>query len=188
MLDHFDLIASIYDRLMGPPDINYLRDVLKLPTNGWLLDGGGGTGRVSSHLNNLVGNIVVMDLSLKMLKKAQLKNANPVRALVERLPFADGFFDRVLVVDALHHFCSQQEAIGDLIRVLKPGGRLVIEEPDLNQSGVKILALIEKLALMRSQFYTPQQIRDMIESYGSSATIEGNGRYTAWIIADKCKS
>jgi hypothetical protein len=38
---------------------------------------------------------------------------------------------------------------------------------------------------MRSQFYTPQQIRDMIESYGSSATIEGDGRYTAWIITDK---
>ena len=185
MLDHFDFVASVYDRLMGPPDINHLRNVLKLPTNGWLLDGGGGTGRVSSHLNNLVDNIVVNDLSLKMLKKAQLKNANPVRALVERLPFADGFFDRVLVVDALHHFCSQHEAIGDLIRVLKPGGRLVIEEPDLNHSGVKILALIEKLALMRSQFYTPQQIRDMIESYGRSATIEGDGRHTAWIITDK---
>ena len=186
MPDHFDLIASVYDRLMGPPDINHLRNVLKLPINGWLLDGGGGTGRVSSRLNNLVGNIVVNDLSLKMLNKARLKNANPVRAAVERLPFADGCFDRVLVVDALHHFCSQQEAIGDLIRVLKPGGRLVIEEPDLNHSGVKILALIEKLALMRSQFHTPQQIRDMIEPYGTSATIEKDGRYSAWVIADKC--
>ena len=39
MLDHFDLIASIYDRLIGPPDTERLQQLLKLPTDGWLLDG-----------------------------------------------------------------------------------------------------------------------------------------------------
>lgn len=187
MFDHFDLIASIYDRLIGPPNTERLRQLLNLPASGWLLDGGGGTGRVSCHLNGLVGNIVVSDLSHRMLKKTQGKKVRPVRAHVEKLPFADNFFDRILVVDALHHFCDQLEAIEDLLRVLKPGGRLVIEEPDLNHWGVKLLALAEKMLLMRSHFYTPQEIREIIASCGCSAEIEYDGRYTAWVVTDKLK-
>jgi demethylmenaquinone methyltransferase/2-methoxy-6-polyprenyl-1,4-benzoquinol methylase len=185
MLNHFDLIASIYDRLIGPPDSERLQQLLKLPTHGWLLDGGGGTGRVSAHLNGLADNIVVSDLSHRMLKKTREKNVHPVQAHVEHLPFADEFFDRILVVDALHHFCDQREAVEDLLRVLKPGGRLVIEEPDLNHKGVKLLALAEKILLMRSHFYTPQKIREMIASCGYSAKIENDGRYTAWVVAEK---
>jgi len=185
MLDHFDLIASIYDRLIGPPDTKRLQQLLKLPTDGWLLDGGGGTGRVSSHLSGLTGHIVVSDLSHRMLKKARDKKIRPVRAHVEKLPFTDEFFHRILVVDALHHFCNQHEAIEDLLRVLKPGGRLVIEEPDFNHKGVKILALAEKMMLMRSHFNTPQEIREMIASYGISAKIVNDERYTAWVVAKK---
>ena len=185
MLDHFDFIAPIYDRMIGPPDTERLQKLLKLPTSGWLLDGGGGTGRVSSHLNGLAGNIVVSDLSHRMLKKTREKQVRPVQAHVERLPFADEMFDRVLVVDALHHFCDQQEAIKDLLRVLKPGGRLVIEEPDLNHFGVKLLALAEKMLLMRSHFYPPQKIQEMISACGYSAKIENDDRYTAWVVADK---
>ena len=185
MIDHFDLVASIYDRVIGPPDTERLQRLLKLPTNGWLLDGGGGTGRVSSNLNGLTDRIVISDLSHRMLKKSLEKKVSPVRAQVEKLPFADKLFDRVLVVDALHHFYDQREAIKDLLRVLKPGGRLVIEEPDLNHNGVKLLALAEKLLLMRSHFYTPQTIRDMIESNGCSAKIDHDGRYIAWVVAEK---
>ena len=185
MLDHFDLIASIYDRLIGPPDTGHLRRLLRLPAEGWLLDGGGGTGRVSSHLSSMVDHAVVSDLSRRMLQKALEKRINPVCAHVERLPFGDGCFDRILVVDALHHFCDQQEAIADLLRVLRPGGRLVIEEPDFNHKGVKVLALIEKLLLMRSHFYAPEKIREMIAGCGYPAAIEKDGRYTAWVVVDK---
>ena len=185
MLNHFDLIASIYDRLIGPPDTERLQQLLKLPTQGWLLDGGGGTGRVSAHLNGLAAHIVVSDLSHRMLKKAREKKVRPVQAHVEHLPFADECFDRVLVVDALHHFCDQREAIEDLLRVLKPGGRLVIEEPDLHHKGVKLLALTEKILLMRSHFHSPQAIRDMIASCGYSAKIEKDGCYTAWVVVEK---
>jgi demethylmenaquinone methyltransferase/2-methoxy-6-polyprenyl-1,4-benzoquinol methylase len=185
MFDHFNLIASFYDRLIGPPDTGRLKQLLKLPSGGWLLDGGGGTGRVSSHLADLVDNIVVTDLSLRMLVKARSKKVGCILAHAEHLPFPDALFDRVLVVDALHHFCNQQEAIEDLIRVLKPAGRLVIEEPDFNHKAVKILALVEKILLMRSHFYAPQKIRDMIASLGYSAKIEHDGRYTAWIVVDK---
>ncbi len=185
MLDHFDMLASVYDRLIGPPDTERLRQLLNLPSEGWLLDAGGGTGRVSSRLKGLVDNIVISDLSSRMLQKAPAGIVHGVRAHVERLPFNDDFFHRILVVDALHHFCDQREALADLLRVLKAGGRLIIEEPDFNHKGVKLLALAEKLFLMRSHFYTPQQIRDMIVSLGYTSKIETDGRYTAWVMVDK---
>ena len=124
---HFDFIATIYDRVIGSPDPDRLQSVLNLPMDGWLLDAGGGTGRVASHLRPLVGRLVISDLSAPMLAQAQEKGiACPVQTHVERLPFPDGHFDRVLAVDALHHFTDQRLAVAELVRVLKPGGRLVI--------------------------------------------------------------
>jgi len=186
MFNHFDLVAFLYDRVIGLPDVERLRHVLRLPTDGLMLDAGGGTGRVSSLLRPLVGNVVVSDLSRLMLKQAQRKGAMlPVRAHVERLPFSDGIFARVLVVDSLHHFCDQREALSDLLRVLQPGGRLVIEEPNINRFAVKVVACMEKLTLMGSHFYSPQEIRDMIEVHGVTACIESVDRFRAYIIVDK---
>jgi ubiquinone/menaquinone biosynthesis C-methylase UbiE len=185
MWDHFDLMASFYDRVIGPPDTERLSRLLRLPTEGSVLDAGGGTGRVSGRLRSLIGCLVVNDLSQRMLKKARQKNICTVRAHVEKLPFADERFDRVLVVDALHHFCDQRQAISDLLRVLKPGGRLVIEEPDVNHKGVRLMSLLEKIFLMRSRFHSPAKIRDMVLACGVPAEIESDGRFTAWIVAEK---
>jgi ubiquinone/menaquinone biosynthesis C-methylase UbiE len=186
MIDHFDLIAGFYDRMLGPPDTARLCELLKLPADGWMLDAGGGTGRVSSRLQGRIGNLVICDLSLSMLKKAQRKGRlNPVQAHIERLPFPAESFERILVVDALHHFCNQREAIADIIRVLKPGGRLVIEEPDISRLPVKLAAMAEKLALMGSHFLLPAEIRNLIASHGMAARIETDGHFTAWVLADR---
>jgi demethylmenaquinone methyltransferase/2-methoxy-6-polyprenyl-1,4-benzoquinol methylase len=186
MFDHFDWIAFAYDRLLGRPEIERLGRLLRLPAAGWLLDAGGGTGRVSFHLRPWTGGVVVSDLSRGMLSKAGAKRGiQPVRAHAERLPFRDGAFHRVMVIDALHHFCDAGEAVAELIRVLAPGGRLLVEEPDLHLPAVKAVAVLEKMFLMRSRFETPEAIQARIAARGLAATIERGGGFRAWIWADK---
>jgi ubiquinone/menaquinone biosynthesis C-methylase UbiE len=186
MFDHFDFIAPWYDRVVRLPVSSRLTELLALPTAGALLDAGGGTGRISAHLKPMVGALVICDLSLPMLRQAQRKNRPfTVQARTEQLPFAENTFDRVVVADALHHFFSQRAAIRDLLRVLKPGGRLVIEEPDRDRFIIKLLVVAEKMAFMRSRIHTMKEILNMVAAEGVTAQIERGEGFTSWVVADK---
>ncbi len=155
---HFDLIAPWYERLIHPQAPRRLLEVLQLAPEHRVLDAGGGTGRVAQFLKP-ARQVVVADLSEGMLRYALEKDGlQAVAALTERLPFPDGVFDRIVMVDALHHVFEQEASVRELWRVLAPGGRLVIEEPDFNLPLVKALALGEKVLLMRSHFLLPRQI------------------------------
>ncbi len=186
MTDHFRYVAGVYDRFIKPPDPERLKRILRLPVAGPILDLGGGTGRVSSRIRPLVGKAIVADFSMSMLMQAAAKGGLwPVRAEGEALPFPDGTFDRVLIVDALHHFRNQEDAIRESLRVLKPGGRLAIEEPDITRLVVRAVAILERLFLMRSRFQEPRRIMALIEGLGLSPRIEGYHLFRAWIVADK---
>ena len=181
----FDLIAPLYDRLISPRPPEDLLDVLKLPAAGKMLDASGGTGRVSAALQASVDSMVLNDLSQPMLVQAHAKGLDATQAQAHHLPFPDGSFERVLMVDALHHIEGQREAVEEMLRVLKPGGRLVIEEPDITLFRVKLIALGEKLMLMGSHFLSPKEIKACIEKLGYQAQIQSDNEFAAWIIVDK---
>jgi len=186
MIGHFDFLASIYDRFIGLTEPTRLKKLLDLPTPGMLLDAGGGTARVSAQLMHLVNHLVICDLSQKMLRQAKSKGRlSPIQSHVEQLPFADNKFQRIMVVDSFHHFSDHRLAVIELLRVLEPGGKLVIEEPYIVRVPVKLVALAEKLFLMQSHFFSPDQIRDMFLAAGGNVSIEHDGNYTAWIIIEK---
>ncbi|MDX1662931.1 MAG: class I SAM-dependent methyltransferase [Candidatus Promineifilaceae bacterium] len=193
MIDHFRLLAPLYQHLVPPPEAERLARLLRLPmprptpTGGALLDVGGGTGRVAAVLRDRIGGpVVVYDETEAMLRQVDRdRGLQPLAGAAERLPFPDGSFDRVLVVDAFHHFADHGAVVAELVRILRPGGRLLIEEPDLNHLLVKGVAVAEKIALMRSHFYYPHQIGALIAAHGLQPHIETDGRFTAWIMADK---
>ena len=159
ILDHFGLLAPFYERLIKPKTPELLSELLSLPVDGMLLDAGGGTGRVAQYLVGQARQLVVADLSCQMLAEANKKDGvQAVCTATESLPFPDGAFERIIMVDALHHVIHQRETIGEMWRLLAPGGRMVIEEPDIRSFGVKLIAVGEKLLLMRSHFLSPPHI------------------------------
>lgn len=186
MLRHFDIIAPFYDRVIHKLDVKRLIDLLKLPARGRMLDAGGGTGRVSSRLRSMIDEVVVCDLSLPMLKQVLKKGRlSPVQSRIETLPFPDESFERIVVVDALHHFSDLRQSLQELLRVLKPEGRLVIEEPNIDHFLVKWVALAEKLFLMQSRFYASDEIVGMIKEQGLNVRVESDGRFIFWVVVEK---
>ena len=122
--DHFDLIAGLYDRSGQFQVSETLAGLLALSPDCFLLDAGGGTGRVAAALRSKVGNVIVADLSRGMLRRASAKGLATVCAPAELLPFPIGRFDRVIMVDALHHVIDQDRTARELFRMLAPADAL----------------------------------------------------------------
>ena len=55
----------------------------------------------------------------------------------ERLPFPDGEFDRVVVVDMLEHVPDDRAFAAELARVTRPGGRLVVNTPFRRETALR---------------------------------------------------
>jgi len=185
LIDHFGLLAPVYERFIKPKPPEWLWKIADLPTEGALLDAGGGTGRVAQFMVNKASSVVVADLSINMLQQANCKSRlHTVCSHTETLPFPDNHFSRVIMVDALHHVCDQAATAKEMWRVLEPGGRIVIEEPDVREIPVKLIALAEKVALMRSHFLTPLEIISLFPPKLATCRIEID-RPNTWVIVDK---
>jgi ubiquinone/menaquinone biosynthesis C-methylase UbiE len=181
--DHFGFIAPLYNRQSVYPSLDTMLEVADLPTEGRLLDIGGGTGRVASALRDYAKQVIVADPSLGMLRFAASKHGlQTAAAFSEYLPFPDDFFQRVIMVDALHHVVNQTGTALELMRVLEPGGRIVIEEPDIRTVGAKVVALVEKLLLMRSHFLSGNQIAYLFYPRNVQLSTQG---FNLWAVIEK---
>jgi SAM-dependent methyltransferase len=105
-----------------------------------VLDLAAGTGWASELLCRLGVRTVSIDLSEEMLRRSRQRMASDSRLIFrdqcgfvvargQSLPFAAESFDAVLCMNALHHLPSFGEALGEVHRVLKAGGRAVFSEP-----------------------------------------------------------
>ena len=100
-----------------------------------LLDAGCGDGRflaAVARLPSRPARLVGCDISERILQTAaealarEDVSAEFVRANLEQLPFTDGSFDRVLSIQVVEHLLDPKTGIQELVRVLKPGGTLVL--------------------------------------------------------------
>ena len=92
-----------------------------------ILDVGVGLGRVLSEFPHL--RRYGVDISLGYLAEAQAKGIETAYALVGDLPYADATFDAVLCTDVLEHVFDLYGSCANILRVLKPGGVLIVRVP-----------------------------------------------------------
>jgi len=100
---------------------------------GNLLDVACGPGVVTAALAPRAKSVVAFDATEEMLEKAKarcakagLRNVTFQQGNAEALPFGDARFDGVVTRLAVHHFADPQRALGEMLRVLRPGGMAVI--------------------------------------------------------------
>lgn len=139
LLDLFDSAAGYYDRLCAVGSLGsgrwYRGWVLRragLRPGMKVLDVATGTGLVARAAAAVVQRregVVGVDPSGGMLREARRTFAGPLaQGRIEALPFRDGLFDFVTIGYALRHAADLEVAFRECLRVLAPGGRLVVLE------------------------------------------------------------
>jgi len=128
----YDDVAEIYERVNASHMAEPARDLVAMagaPPGGRVLDVGTGTGVAAAAAAATLGSeglAVGVDMSLGML--LQGARARPeihlAAASAIDLPFRDGTFDVVTANFVVSHFTKYETALFDMIRVLRPGGRL----------------------------------------------------------------
>jgi demethylmenaquinone methyltransferase / 2-methoxy-6-polyprenyl-1,4-benzoquinol methylase len=98
-----------------------------------ILDVAAGTGTSSRSLASTGARVIAADFSLGMIRVGQERQSrNPliefVQADATALPFLDSEFDAVSISFGLRNVSDPKKALGEFLRVTKPGGRLVICE------------------------------------------------------------
>jgi ubiquinone/menaquinone biosynthesis C-methylase UbiE len=130
----YDDVAETYERINAPRLAEPARDLVAMvepSPGGRVLDVGTGTGVAAAAAAAALrdgGLAAGIDVSTGML--AQARRARPglrlAAATAIDLPFRDGTFDAVTANFVLSHFTKYQTALFDMIRVLRPGGRLAV--------------------------------------------------------------
>ncbi len=128
--------SEIYSLLGRNPKSNRrLVAIADLESTHAVLDVGCGPGAAVRAAAGSVARAVGVDRSEPMIAIARrrsgpFQNVEFVAAGAEDLPFPDASFDRVWTIHAFHHWEDRDLGIAECLRVLKPGGRLLIVESE----------------------------------------------------------
>lgn len=135
--------ASIYDTYCLSPRVavaeKWIVPWLCEQARGVVVDLGCGTGRVAEALTDGTDRaadrkVVAIDRSLRMLEQVRAKlNSDDLfllRSDARAMPLRDSSVDTVICSGVLHHMPAWPDAIREIGRVLKAGGRLLVREPN----------------------------------------------------------
>ncbi len=127
----YDRVADTYERVHAPRFAEPARDLVELAEIGHgdrVLDLGTGTGVAAEAAMNAGGIVAGIDESIGMLRVARRERPKVpvVAATALDLPFGPGRFDVVIGSFVLAHFTKVDTALHDVLRVLRPGGRIAM--------------------------------------------------------------
>jgi len=133
---HFNQRAAIWDETVAEKDTAKLERMakrLRIKPGSIVLDVGTGTGVFLPFLLREIGEggrIIALDFAEKMLRRARAKGFNGdidyLCADVTNIPLGNEIFDIIVCYSSFPHFQDKPEALAEMKRVIKRGGRLLI--------------------------------------------------------------
>jgi ubiquinone/menaquinone biosynthesis C-methylase UbiE len=183
---HFDEVAGVYDESL-PRHVmdHYLRKrgsfiAERHPPPARLLDVGCGTGVLAASLSSEGYEVIGIDPSEGMLEvmRKRFPAVESVQASGTEMPFEDGSFDIAVSVATMHHIADHQavrEALGEMARVVRPGGHVLIWDHNprnpywtrlmkrvpQDQGDERLIPLAELLDGLRAGGADPVEVREL---------------------------
>lgn len=143
---HYKTTTNVYSHTSVPWQQDILNDFLKkieIHKDSFCIDIGTGIGNNLSTLLRYYDQIAAVDVSenaLKVLREKYSKHLNQIaikKMDAEHLDYPPASFDLVVCTEMLEHCLRPQDVLSECIRILKPGGYIVISGPNyFNPSGV----------------------------------------------------
>ncbi|WP_051377730.1 class I SAM-dependent methyltransferase [Derxia gummosa] len=161
-------------------DLARLADLMPADGQARALDLGCGAGHAAFAIAPKAARVTACDPTPEMLAvvadeaaRRGLTNLVVARAAAERLPFEDASFDAVVTRMSAHHWTDLDAALGEIRRVLAPGGRLVVIDvlghPDpLIDSHLQAIELLRDRSHVRNR--TATEWRTLLAAAGFSVT------------------
>ncbi|HUW21155.1 MAG TPA: class I SAM-dependent methyltransferase [Candidatus Bathyarchaeia archaeon] len=176
----------------GAPDIKkYLN-----PKPGMkFLDVGAGVNLVNYALYKWPSDYYGIDISPKLvratrkwLKGKDVEIGGLFAADVARLPFTDNFFDIAAIIGVLEYYDLGyiKKALFELHRVLKPGGRMVVDMPSLKHPQIQTMIKLESyLGRPRLNLPTRKQFEGKLNNLFSVDTIKDDSLMIKYFVQTK---
>lgn len=190
-MDFWSTFAKFYDvaeALNGEVYREMTRQTrLLIPHGAKALDCAAGTGALSIAAADRAESVLCTDTSGEMLSVAMRKanrrrlfNITFERRNIFHLEDADNTYDVVIAGNVLHLLVGPENAVREMCRVAKPGGRVLLPTfvlKDKNRLSEKLIGIYEKLGFSPSTDYSPKSYVDMLKSCGcgevKARTIKG---------------
>jgi len=97
---------------------------------GNILENGCGVGMYVEHLTPFGGTVIGLEYDFERAAEARMKSPHILNAAGEFIPLPTSTIDLILSHEVIEHVQSDRSAIQEIVRVLKPGGRVVIFCPN----------------------------------------------------------
>lgn len=177
-MSFWDKVAGIYDiteLLNGRVYKSMLRGVRQIvPEGAVVLDCAAGTGELSIAASEKAKSVVCTDLSMAMLEQAKKKcrklgidNICFEERDIFHMPDADETYDIVMAGNVLHLIDNPEEAVRELYRVAKKGGKLILPTFVYNRKiTMAMINLYKKFGFNPASDYTAESYSRMLNGCG----------------------
>lgn len=97
---------------------------------GCILENGCGVGMYVEHLSPLGGKVIGLEYDFERAAEAGINSPHIINAAGESIPFSAESFDLILSHEVLEHVQDDRVAVCEMVRVLKPKGRILLFVPN----------------------------------------------------------